>query len=47
MGKLNWFAVIATLGMIASCILLVLGDTQAALIGAVLVVGAAIMAHLK
>lgn len=47
MGRVNWYSVIATLGMIGSCVLLVLGQQQDALVGAVLVVGAAIMAHLK
>lgn len=47
MGRVKWFAVIATLGMISTCILLVLGQVAEAAVGAQLTIAAAIMAHLR
>lgn len=47
MGRVNWMAVVATLTAVASVVLLVLGQTGEAAVGAQLAIAAAILAHLR
>jgi hypothetical protein len=47
MGRVNWMSIVATLGMVGTVILLVLGQSDEAVVGGLLVIAAAILAHLK